>query len=193
MPWQKQYSKTEVLERAMRAFWAQGYSGTSIGDLVKATGINRGSLYTAYDGKRSLFIAALRHYDRLHRHEFLARFSQSHAPKDAIVALFDAAATAIETNEQPAGCLLVNTAIELSPHDDEIAALIQSSFDEVEKFFREMIESGTRDQTISPSVPPAETAKALLGLFLGLRVLARSHADAITKQAIIDQARRMLG
>ena len=62
----------------------------------------------------------------------------------------------------------------------------------MEKFFREMIESGTRDQTIPPSVPPDETAKALLGLFLGLRVLARSYANDITKQAIIDQAKRML-
>jgi TetR/AcrR family transcriptional repressor of nem operon len=192
MPREKQYNETELIERAMHAFWARGYKGTSIGDLVEATGIKRGSLYAAYDGKRSLFMAALRHYDRLHRRDFLARFSQEHAPKEAIIALFDVAATSIQNDENPAGCLLVNTAIELSPHDAEIAGLIQSSFDAVESFFGEMIESAKRDRTVSPSIQPGETAKALLGLFLGLRVLARSNADHTTKQAIIAQARRML-
>ena len=190
MPWEKQYNETEVLDRAMHAFWARGYADTSIGDLVEATGINRGSLYAAYSDKRSLFIAALRHYDKLHRHAFLARFAQDHAPEDAIIALFDAAASAVESTQKPAGCLLINTAIELSPHDEEIAGLIQASFDEVERFFREMIESAKRNRTMSQ--PAGETAKALLGLFLGLRVLARSNADETTKQAIVSQARRLL-
>ena len=192
MPLEKQYNETEVLDRAMHAFWARGYADTSIGDLVKATGINRGSLYAAYDGKRSLFLAALRHYDKLHRHEFLARIEQTHAPEEAITALFDVAANAIGNGEKPPGCLLINTAIELSPHDAEIAGLIQSSFDEVEIFFRRMVESAQRNHTISRSIDPGETAKALLGLFLGLRVLARSNADETTRKVIVAQARRML-
>ena len=192
MPWEKQYNEKEVLDRAMHAFWARGYADTSIGDLVEATGINRGSLYAAYSDKRSLFIAALRHYDKLHRHDFLARFAQEHAPADAIIALFDLAASTVGPGENPTGCLLINTAIELSPHDAEIAGLIQASFDEVERFFRKMIESAKRNRTISPSAPPGETAKALLGLFLGLRVLARSNADETTKQAVVAQAKRIL-
>ena len=192
MPWDKQYNETEVIERAMHAFWARGYTGTSIGDLVEATGINRASLYAAFDSKRGLFISALRHYDRLHRRAFLARFSKEHAPKDAIIAVFEAAAAATRNDEKPPGCLLVNTAIELSPYDAEIAGLIQSSFDEVEGFFGDMIESALRDQTISRPISPGATAKALLGLFLGLRVLARSNADHTTKQAIIAQAKEML-
>ena len=192
MPLEKQYNETEVLDRAMHAFWARGYADTSIGDLIKATGINRGSLYAAYDGKRSLFIAALRHYDKLHRSEFLARIVKTHAPEDAIIALFDVAAKATGRGEKPPGCLLINTAIELSPHDAEIAGLIQSSFNEVENFFCRMIESAKRNRTMSPSIPPRETAKALLGLFLGLRVLARSNADETTRRAIVAQAKRML-
>jgi len=79
MPWQKQYCETEVLERALQGFWAQGYMGVSIGNLIEAIGIHRGSLYTAYDGKRGRFNASLRH------REFLARFSRNNAPKQAII------------------------------------------------------------------------------------------------------------
>ncbi len=192
MPWEKQYDRTEVVERAMQAFWAKGYEGTSVGDLVAATGINRGSLYTAYDGKRSLFIAALRHYDRHHRSDFLERLGCEHRPKDAIIAVFDAAARGTGRDGRPAGCLLVNTALELSPHDPEIGALVQASFDEVELFFCSMLERARRDGTIRNAMPARKCAKALLGLFLGLRVLARSNADSSTLNAIAFQARTMM-
>jgi len=65
MPWQKCYNENEVLDNAMKAFWSKGYEATSLRDLVKATGINRGSLYNAFPGKRALFMRALDHYDRI--------------------------------------------------------------------------------------------------------------------------------
>jgi len=40
-------------------FWAEGYEATSMQDLVEAMGINRGSLYGTFGGKRALFLAAL--------------------------------------------------------------------------------------------------------------------------------------
>lgn len=192
MPWEKQYRESEVLDRAMRAFWAGGYSDTSIGDLVRVTGINRGSLYAAYDGKRSLFIAALVRYDRLHCREFLRRFAEKMAPKDSIIAVFDAAANAIPDEKTPAGCLLVNTALELSPHDEEIAKFIRSSFASVEKFFADQITSAQRDDTVRQDLSADETAKVLFGLLLGLRVLARAGADQPAKHAITEQVRQLL-
>ena len=63
MPRPKAYDATEVLERAMRAFWAHGYEGNFMSDLVDATGINRSSLYTAYADKHALFTESLRYFD----------------------------------------------------------------------------------------------------------------------------------
>ena len=71
MPWEKQYNETEVLERAMNAFWTHGYQATSMSDLVEATGINRGSIYAGFSDKRTLFIKALRYYDKHYRADFL--------------------------------------------------------------------------------------------------------------------------
>src|SRR5260370_13144975 len=67
MPWQKSYDETEVLTRAMEAFWSKGYSATSISDLTRATGLNRGSLYSEFIDKRTLYLRALRFYDRHYR------------------------------------------------------------------------------------------------------------------------------
>lgn len=49
------FDETVVLEQARTLFAAQGYNGTSIDDLVKSTGLLRGSLYKAFGSKRNLF------------------------------------------------------------------------------------------------------------------------------------------
>ena len=127
MPWEKNYNETDVLERAMHAFWAHGYEGTTMNDLVAATGINRGSIYAAYTSKHSLFMEALLHYDRIYRQEFLDGIAREHAPKDAILAAFDKAAGQCGTGKTPGGCLLVNTVLELSPHDGDVRDFIDAS------------------------------------------------------------------
>jgi TetR/AcrR family transcriptional regulator, transcriptional repressor for nem operon len=49
------FDEAVVLSQARTLFANQGYNGTSIDDLVKATGLLRGSLYKAFGSKRNLF------------------------------------------------------------------------------------------------------------------------------------------
>ena len=56
----RSFVESEVVAAARRAFLATGYEGTSVDDLVTATGLHRGSLYGAFGSKRGLFVAALR-------------------------------------------------------------------------------------------------------------------------------------
>ncbi len=49
-----------VVTSARQAFITNGYNGTSIDDLLRATGIQRASLYQAFGSKRGLFMTALR-------------------------------------------------------------------------------------------------------------------------------------
>lgn len=192
MPWEKAYNETEVLERAMHAFWAQGYKATSMQDLVDATGINRGSIYAAYTNKHTLFMEALRHYDKVHRADYLQQVSKRHAPKDAIIEVFVGASKATGRNGAPAGCLLVNSVLELSPHDAEVRDFVDACLGEVENFFFSNIRAGKRDGTIRTAGTSRETAQSLLGLFLGVRVLTRGNRCNATMEAITSQVRMML-
>ena len=151
MPWEKKYDETEVVEQAMRAFWARGYEATSVNDLVRVTGVNRGSLYAAFTDKRTLFLKALRHYDRHYQEDFLDRLARRHGPKDAIMAAFETAARPSTAGDDPGGCLAVNTALEVSPHDPEVRDFVNASFRKVEAFFFDRIESAKRDGAIRSS------------------------------------------
>jgi len=190
MPWEKSYREADVLDGAMRAFWARGYEATSMAELVKATGINRGSLYAAFEGKRGLFLRALEHYDTHHRAGFLDAVARDLPPRAAILEVFRRASQ--QTGETPPGCLLVNTALEMSPHDPEIAAVVNARLSAVEDFFCDRIKAARKDGSLRRDLPPRTTAQGLLGLFLGLRVLSRTAPASSTAAALVRQAEWML-
>ena len=58
----KNFSREEVLEKAMPVFWKHGFADTSLQELERATGVNKSGLYTEFRGKEDLFVACLRHY-----------------------------------------------------------------------------------------------------------------------------------
>jgi len=189
MPWEKTYDEAEVLESAMHAFWSNGYQGTSIADLIAATGLNRGSLYAGFGNKRALFLRALAHYDATYRTGYLDRLGREHAPRDAILAAFETAARG--DPRLPGGCLMVNTALERAPHDPEIATQVEGCMAHVEAFFADCLSLIKTDAPLRTDI--ADTAKVLQGLMVALLVLTRANRDSASVPAILAQVRRLIG
>ena len=49
------FDKNEVIDKAMRLFWQNGYSGTSVAMLSAELGLNTSSLYATFGSKEQLF------------------------------------------------------------------------------------------------------------------------------------------
>lgn len=64
---QRKFSREGVIAKAMPVFWTYGYTGTSLHDLERATGVNRSGMYAEFKGKDDLFLACLEHYFRVRR------------------------------------------------------------------------------------------------------------------------------
>lgn len=192
MPWEKQFDVDAALTKAMQAFWARGYEATSMHDLVACMGINRGSLYATFGDKRSLFIQALRRYDAVYRQAWVAALAEAPSAKRAILGAFEAVVASVLKDGARDGCLLVNTALELSPHDPEISEIVRAGLTEMEGFFRRMVEKGQAAGELPCDLDAVETARALLGLFIGLRVLSRSRPEKALLRAIARQAEVLL-
>ena len=54
-----QFDRQQVLEAAMDLFWAQGFEGTGMTQLLEHVGIGRQSFYNTFGDKRALFIKAV--------------------------------------------------------------------------------------------------------------------------------------
>ena len=186
------FDMDEVLTKAMDQFWRHGYSATSIRDLENATGLFRGSLYHAYGDKREMFFRALHRYDKLYRENPINELEKHPSPREAVLSVFEAAASQVTENGSSDGCLEVNIALELGAHDEDVASFVAGAFAGMAEFLRASIERGQACGEICPQVVPDQTAKSLLALFLGLRVLSRVSPDESFLESIVEQAGALL-
>ena len=192
MPATRQFDVDRALDAAMQRFWTSGYRGTSFAELVAAMGVNRASLYATFGDKQSLFLAALRRYDRACRRELLADLEAELPPKAAIRAVFDRWIARARTETGRRGCLLANTTAELTGDASEVSALIADTQRDTEKWFRRMVRRGQRDGDIPAELDAAAAARRLLGALIGMLVLMRSRPEPALLKGIATEATAML-
>ena len=73
--------------------------------------------------------------------------------------------------------MLVNAAMEVAPHDPEFQKAISDVLKCVESFFLTRIVAGQKDGTITTTMAAETLARHLLGILVGIRVLARVRSE----------------
>jgi TetR/AcrR family transcriptional repressor of nem operon len=187
----REFDEEVVLDAAVECFWSRGYEATSVRDLIETTGLTGASLYNAFGGKRALFRAALDRYVERSIGERIKR-CEALPPREAIAAFFEEILRRSLNDRQRKGCMLVNSALEVAPHDVEFRKIIAAVLGRIEAFFLGRIEAGQVQGTITCSVPAQNVAHHLLGVLMGVRVLARVRADRALLEGVVAPALALL-
>jgi TetR/AcrR family transcriptional regulator, transcriptional repressor for nem operon len=187
----KEFDETAALDAAMDCFWRDGYEATSVRDLAARMGITVASLYNAFGDKRSLFREALQRYAERSMRERIARLKSSLAPKQAIRAFLGEIVERSMDGDRR-GCLLVNTALEIAPHDPQLGAEVAAHLGEIEAFFHHAVSAAQAEGTVPTDRDPADLARLLLGVTLGVRVLARSKPQRELLEGVVRPALALL-
>jgi TetR/AcrR family transcriptional repressor of nem operon len=172
----KAFDEERALDAAVDCFWMRGYEATSVRNLAEAMGIGGTSLYNAYGDKRALFRRSLERYAERSMRERIARLEAGHKPKDAIAAFVNEIIDRSLKDPDRKGCLLVNSALDVAPHDVEIGKAVGGYLDEIRSFFRRNIEAARQTDQVSRKIDAEEVSGHLLGVVAGIRVLARTGA-----------------
>jgi TetR/AcrR family transcriptional repressor of nem operon len=173
----KDFDENEVLTKAMRLFWYKGYNGTSMQDLVDGLGISRSSLYDTYGDKHALFIKALEKYKESASGEMCNIVNNSVSAKEAIKQLFVFTTRELLSDEQHKGCFMVNSAIEVAPHDKEVSNMICQNDQQVENAFYQAIKKGQESGEVISKQDARALARFIVNTVKGLRVSAKSTTD----------------
>ena len=187
----REFDEASALDAAMDCFWRNGYEATSVRDLAARIGITDASLYNAFGDKRSLFREVLQRYAERSTRERIARLESTLPPKQAIRPFLDEIVErSVEGDRR--GCLLVNTALEIAPHDPELGAEVAMHLGEIEAFFRRATAAAQEEGSVPPDRDPADLARLLLGVTLGVRVLARSKPQRELLEGVVRPALALL-
>lgn len=169
----------------MRCFWERGYQATSIRDLARETGLTTASLYNAFGNKRSLYQKSLQRYLSESVRERIARLERRYSSYATLEAFFQEIVDRSVRDKRRCGCMLVNSALEVAPHDPVFRKVVSRELKMIQSFFHRCVVAGQKDGTISNLVPADDQAKMLVSVLLGVRVMARTgpHREVLEAAA----------
>ena len=125
----RQFDTEAAAAAITRAFWRNGFAGTSIEEIEAETGLRRGSLYNAFGDKQAMFGLALSRYADAARKRVQAALDTAE-PEDGIAALFAGQRAALADPALPRGCLLTEAmaaCAALPPEAAEAVAVVAAA------------------------------------------------------------------
>lgn len=181
----REFDENKVLDEAMNLFWHKGYEATSIQDLITAMGISRGSLYDSFGDKHALFVAVLKRYRQRSHDRFLRILNQPGSVKASIAEMFHFIVNEAIADAKRRGCLLTNSTIELSPHDAEIADVVNFNQQWIQTALHDALYRGQSQGEISADTDTQALAQFLFNSLQGLRVVSKTATDRQALENIV--------
>ena len=179
----REYDRDEVLEKAMRVFWAKGYECASMQDLVAAMGINRGSLYAEFGDKEGLHLAAL---ERFYDNEIAPQFAVLDRPGPLQANLRDLFMSVAESERNGLGCMMSHAAVELCPDDAGVSSMVGAGLRRAEASLHRALIRARDAGELGADRDLRALARYLLSSVNGVRVMARATDDPKTMRDIVE-------
>ena len=179
------FDREEALDRAMGVFWSKGYGAASIEELVTRMGIQRGSLYGTFGDKRTLFLHAVERYQRVVAREL---FDALEAPGSGLAAIRRFFRLRVESaldRRRPLGCLVTNSAVELSGRDRGAAAKVGGSLVKMEAAFRGALERARAAGELPRGRDVRALARFLTSSAQGLSVMAKAFPERAILEDVV--------
>lgn len=188
MPRQKDFDEAVVLDRAVNLFWDKGFNGASMQEVVDRLGISRSSLYDTFGDKRQLFIKSLHRYQQQQGGAWMAKAEQSNATLPFLREMFETAIREIAHDTQSKGCFMVNAAVELAPHDPEVAQIVDNNRCQMENTIAALIRKGQLNGEISTKRDAMQLSRFLFHVFSSIRLAAKSEVELDELKDIVEVA-----
>jgi AcrR family transcriptional regulator len=173
----REFDVNEALDRAIILFSERGYHAASISDLKDAMGVAAGSLYKAFKDKKAIFLASFDRYKQVRTDLLHDEISKGETGRDQVRRMVGFYADASQGEMGRRGCLVIGTAAELAVTDADAADRVSRSHARSEALLVELVHQGQKDGSIPAHVEPAVTAKTLLCLMHGMRVMGKTGLD----------------
>lgn len=177
MPRVKLFDENEVLAKAMDLFWKQGYSATSIQDLVAHLGINRASLYDTFGDKKQLFKKSFELYRKSRINQIESFFANQPDVKVGFSEFFNNAVSEAVLDKDRKGCFAVNTISELAPHDEGCLAVLNSNRQDYETLFYNYLKKAQKNNQLSKEKDLKTLSSLLYIIYNGILVSSKIQTN----------------
>lgn len=187
----REFDTDKALDQAMLVFRQKGFHAASVADLAAAMNLTAGSIYKAFNDKRTLFLQVFERYTSQRNALLRQRLQPCASGREKIAELLRFYLDSAREVEGRRGCLVVGSATELQVLDDELSALVRQACMRNKAFLIALLQQGQADGSVATTLDVNSAAELMLCITFGMRVLGK--IDNLTdREELIRLAMKLL-
>ena len=186
-----QSTREKILQQSAALFNQQGYAGSSMSDIMRVTGLQKGGIYNHFKSKDALALEAFDFIFGQISQRFSAALKGKRHALDrlrAMIQVFRVYIDGIDEADSPlkGGCPVLNTAIESDDTHPALRQKAQAAMNNWRNLIHRFINKGIERQEIRAEVNPDMVATVMISALEGAVMMSKLYDDPIHIKRVID-------
>ena len=169
-------TKQRIIEQAAVLFNQHGYAGSSINDIMKLTGLQKGGIYNHFKSKEEIALAAFDYTIQQLKQTVLSDVLTKTNSIDRLHALVDGFKGFTQGQTIIiGGCPILNTAVESDDTHPALRHRAQQAVNEIRALIESIVELGIRQQQIISNADHEEISIIMISTIEGAIMLSKLY------------------
>ena len=176
-----------IVHKVAPIFNKHGYSGTSMSDLTKATGLTKGAIYGNFKNKEELAVMAFKYnVDRV-----VNQIKLELTPIESAIGKLKGLTTFYRKylmyTREYGGCPLVNIGVDANHENPDLLKRVQEVIAKLQFYITKMIQTGIENGEIKDTVDPEKYGRLFFTLIEGAVFMTTTMDDGSYLQETMDR------
>lgn len=166
-----------IIERTAPVFNTKGYAGTTLSDLIEATGLTKGSIYGNFRDKDEVVVEVYKYnVDKLHV-ALRGDIATKYTPLEQLFAFVDFYRSSFPRILQEGGCPMINASTASHDKLDFLQEIVKNSFEGWLEMLSNIFQDGVDDGSFNKIIQPTFYASLFMMLIEGAVLLTGALND----------------
>ncbi len=172
-------TRERILARTAQLFNLQGYSGSSLADIMRETGLEKGGIYNHFSSKEQLAVEAFDYAIGLVQQRVRQVLAGKRNAIERLLAIITVFQAMIEDPLVVGGCPILNTAIEADDANEVLRDRARGAMDNWRDTIQRIVSRGIERQEIRPEIDADEVASILIATLEGAIMLSNLYKNPV--------------
>ncbi|MBW3494092.1 TetR/AcrR family transcriptional regulator [Bacillus sp. FDAARGOS_1420] len=172
-------TKRMILDRSSALFNVKGYSGSSISDIMRETGLEKGGIYRHFKNKDDLAVQVFQHATSQMGVRYVEEMKKASNTLDKLKTFISVFTSLINNDPLPGGCPIMNVTLEADDSHPLMAVQAQIAMNQLLGIIEKIITYGIEQGELKPDTQAKQIAIIWISSLEGALALSRLYQDTV--------------
>lgn len=181
-----------IIERSAPLFNQKGYAGTSMQDIMAATGLTKGGIYGHFESKEEIALAAFEHAASIITRMISDKVTREESAAAKLKAILSFYKTYLYSPPILGGCPVLNTSVEADDTNPLLRASVVKVLNRMHKSVANIVGQGMASGEFKASADANRFSILFVSMVEGAIMLSKAYGDSRHLNTVTKQLEHMI-